>query len=447
MAVLYDNVGFTPTAGGTTDWTYSARVAGYNNPADGGVGNGKVVRYHAFSSDRSQWEIGTGAYNTGTGVLARTTVLFNSSQTGTAAGQSGAGTKINFTVAPTVVIVGLAEDLIGIDYANAFTAAQRAQARANAGAALNELGNVSFAVSASAGALTIALKDKDGNDATSATPIALTFRNATQSSGPLTVLEITAAASVVVPSTSTCGFSNAVAGRLWICGWNDGGTFRLGVFNASSTTRIYPLDETQLASSLQVVAAGNAAGQHYTAGAAVTSKAFRILGYVDWNSSGVATAGTWTTTNLNSIQTFGPGVKKPGDLVQLVYFTTSTNSTTTSANPGAATSLSTTITPTSAANLIRATASGAEANTSGFAAAGQWGRNANTNLFGGTFDVYCGTATIASSVACSGIDKPNSAASTTYTLYHWASSAGQTANWLPTGASLAGAMTLEELMG
>src|SRR5205814_10535709 len=101
MAAFLDNCGFNPTTGGTTDWTYSSRVAGYNNPADAGAVNGKVYKHHAFSADRTQWEIGEGAYNTGTGVLARTTVLFNSSQTGTATGQSGAGTKTNFTTAPT----------------------------------------------------------------------------------------------------------------------------------------------------------------------------------------------------------------------------------------------------------------------------------------------------------------------------------------------------------
>lgn len=131
MAAFLDNCAFQPTAGGTTDWTYSARIAGYNNPADAGVTNGKKYKYYAFSADRSQWEIGEGTYNTGTGVLARTTVLFNSSQTGTAAGQSGAGTKINFSTVPTVVVIAIKEDLLAIDEANAFTTAQKAQATAN----------------------------------------------------------------------------------------------------------------------------------------------------------------------------------------------------------------------------------------------------------------------------------------------------------------------------
>src|SRR4051812_45055411 len=97
MAGYLDVCRFIPTAGGTTDWTYAAAVFGYQSPALAGAVNATVYRYRAESADLSQWEIGFGAYTTGTGVLARTTVLFNSLGTGTGAGQSGAGTKINFS--------------------------------------------------------------------------------------------------------------------------------------------------------------------------------------------------------------------------------------------------------------------------------------------------------------------------------------------------------------
>ncbi len=134
MAAWLDNVKFNPTAGSTTDWTFSTAVSGYQSPSAGGVVNGRLYKYFAVSADLSQWEIGEGAYNTGTGVLARTTVLYNSSATGTATGQSGAGTKINFSTAPIVAVVGLKEDLISIEEANAFSTAQKAQARTNIGA-------------------------------------------------------------------------------------------------------------------------------------------------------------------------------------------------------------------------------------------------------------------------------------------------------------------------
>lgn len=111
MASLLDNCKFNPTAGGTTDWTFSTAVQGYQSPSAANVVNGTKYKYFAVSADLSQWEIGEGAYNTGTGVLPRTTVLYNSSGTGAVPGQSGAGTKINFTNPPFVAIVGLAEDV------------------------------------------------------------------------------------------------------------------------------------------------------------------------------------------------------------------------------------------------------------------------------------------------------------------------------------------------
>jgi hypothetical protein len=150
MAAFLDACRFTPTLGGTTDWTYSSAVTGYNSPALAGVVNSRVYKYRAESTDLSQWEIGEGAYNTGTGVLARTTVLSNSSGTGTATGQSGAGTKINFSTVPQVAIVAIKEDLLSIEEANSFTAAQKAQATDNIAA----FGRVKKTVITSSGTFT-----------------------------------------------------------------------------------------------------------------------------------------------------------------------------------------------------------------------------------------------------------------------------------------------------
>src|ERR1700739_2747076 len=111
MTALLDHGRFTSTAGGTTDWASSSSVSGYQAPASAGVVNGTKYKYFSISADSTQWEIGEGAYNTSTGVLPRTTILYNSSGTGSAPGQSGAGTKISFSAAPSVAIVGLAEDL------------------------------------------------------------------------------------------------------------------------------------------------------------------------------------------------------------------------------------------------------------------------------------------------------------------------------------------------
>lgn len=105
MAAFLDVCRFLPTAGGTTDWTYSSAVTGYQSPTAAGAINGAVYRYRAESGDLTQWEVGYGAYNSGTGVFSRTTILFNS---------AGTFVALNFSSIPQVAIVALAEDLTAL---------------------------------------------------------------------------------------------------------------------------------------------------------------------------------------------------------------------------------------------------------------------------------------------------------------------------------------------
>ncbi len=127
---------FTPTTGGTTDWTYFAAVVGYNTPALAGVATTLIYSVRSESANLTQWEESVGACTIAAGVatFARTTVLYNSSGTGTGPGQSGAGTKINFTTAPEVSVVALAEDLLAFNAAMSLTGAQQVQALQNLGA-------------------------------------------------------------------------------------------------------------------------------------------------------------------------------------------------------------------------------------------------------------------------------------------------------------------------
>lgn len=105
MTAFLDVCRFNPTAGGTTDFIVASPVTGYQTPAAAGAVNGKTYRYRAESADLTQWEVGLGTYTSGTATLARTTVLFNS---------SGTTAKINFSAAPQVAIVALAEDLLSM---------------------------------------------------------------------------------------------------------------------------------------------------------------------------------------------------------------------------------------------------------------------------------------------------------------------------------------------
>lgn len=154
MAAFLDACRFVPSAGGTADFTVAAPVQGYNSPALAGAVNGRVYKYRAESADLAQWEIGEGVYNIGTGVLTRATVLFNSSGTGTASGQSGAGTKINFSAAPQVAIVALKEDLLSIEEDNALTTTQQNRAQKNIGLPAALLGYLAGLTMSTAGAST-----------------------------------------------------------------------------------------------------------------------------------------------------------------------------------------------------------------------------------------------------------------------------------------------------
>jgi hypothetical protein len=150
--------------------------------------------------------------------------------------------------------------------------------------------NGTLTASVGSSALTIAIKTKAGADPSATDPVSVYFRNVTEATGDYTVITLTAATSLVISSGSTMGTASGTASRLWIVGFNDGGTFRLGAINTATSAEI---GDDVLSSSTAEGGAGAAdsAGVIYT-GTAVTSKAMRVLGYVE---STQATAGTWAT--------------------------------------------------------------------------------------------------------------------------------------------------------
>lgn len=179
--------------------------------------------------------------------------------------------------------------------------------------------NGTFTVSAAAGALTIALKTLAGTDPSATDPVYIIFRNATATSGDYAVLTVTAATSFVISSGSTFGeTSTSSAFTIWIVGFNDSGTFRLGAIRATVVTTtsydLYSLIDNGIASSTAEGGAGAAdsAGVFYT-GTAVTSKAYRVLGSIEFNS-GFAGLGTWV--NPDQVDLYRPGGKLPGDVLQ-----------------------------------------------------------------------------------------------------------------------------------
>lgn len=190
--------------------------------------------------------------------------------------------------------------------------------------------------SVSGNALTIAIKAKSGSDPSSSEPVKIAFRNATIGTGDYTVISLTGATSLVISSGSTLSTANSTPFRFWVVGFNDGGTFRIGVVNCKDMSgnglNMMKLRDDMLASSTAEGGAGGADTYHviYT-GSAVTSKAIRILGYIDY-TTGLATAGAYSGPP-DKVQSFGLGVSLPGQIVKSYHYATEAQNTGTTTIP------------------------------------------------------------------------------------------------------------------
>lgn len=323
--------------------------------------------------------------------------------------------------------------------------------------------NLQINATTGANALTVAVKSAAlNNDPTAVSPVLVPFKNPTGASSNTSAgpngnpvwLSITGALSIVVPSTQTLGTANGLPFRFWVVAINNSGTVELALINCivggATPTQVFPLAEHNLISTTAIAAAPSA-GVFYSA-ALRTSVPFRIIGYVEFGV-GLATAGTYTGSPTN-VQLFGPGIKKPGDVVQSVYATTTTP-TNVNSTVRVATSLAPTITPTSTVNLIRAQSYGTIQTTNATA-----NQAAFTQIYRSTTATGIGNFASAGGVASTShwdsvtanfaLDQPATVSSTTYGVY--IVDAAGTANWifLGTNDSLGtntGVLMLDEIMG
>jgi hypothetical protein len=428
MAGWVDICRYTPTLGGTTDWTFSAAVTGYQSPTAAGIQNSRVYKYRAENTSLSEWEIGEGAYNTGTGVLARTTVLFNS---------LGSTSKINFSAAPQVAIVALKEDLIAGD---------------ESGLAFG-MTNGQLVASAAAGALTVALKTTAGNDPSVLDPVYFYFRDNTLTLGDIARVAAVAATSVVLGSTKTLGATSAQGLRVWIGAFNNAGTVQLGAMNCSDSSGIFcPQQNIKYTTAVPA----SASKTWYSTSAIGTAAPWRFIGFCEWTS--LTTAGTWVAPDI--VQLYGPGLKKPGDLVQYALSQTGTLATGSTTIPNDNTIpqstegdqyMSQAITPSAAANRLRVTAHGIYSNS----AANEWlqqalFQDATANALATTVE-FQATATAAMTVPICFELIANTTSSTTFKIRAGGNSAGTTSFNGAGGVQLYGGVAdsflrIEELM-
>lgn len=173
--------------------------------------------------------------------------------------------------------------------------------------------------------LTIAVKTTAGNDPSDADPVFVFFRNVTSKTGDVTIIKLNAATSIATTVGGTFGVANAVPFRLWVVGFNDGGTFRLAVINCLTTvagagagrdvTAIFPLSQFAIASATQIGAGSTLSQTFYSAGAAVASKAYATLGYLTYEA-GLAAAGTFNV-DQSRLDLYRAGNPLPGQVLQV----------------------------------------------------------------------------------------------------------------------------------
>lgn len=279
----------------------------------------------------------------------------------------------------------------------------------------DQVSNCSLAATVSGNALTIALKDQTGADPSANSSCLVSFRSATAATGTYTTVSVASALSFSTGTTgSTFGSSNSVPFRLWITAWNNAGTLVLGVSKQSTSTAVFPINEGAVQSSTACSACTTASssGVFYTT-AAQTSKAIRILGYMDWES-GLATAGVWAS-GPTTIQMFGAGVLKPGQVVQTVAPAFGTLTVVTFTGVLTATNVTANITPLSAINLVKYQATvGVQNGSSSDGCNMQMYRG--TTAIGAVLKQLNGTGTNIGTPNFVGYDNPASTSAQTYVI-------------------------------
>lgn len=300
--------------------------------------------------------------------------------------------------------------------------------------------NLALVASVNTNALTIAVKTAAGADPAADTPVLVPFRNNTIANGDPKIVAITGALSLTINSGNTMGCASAQYCRLWIvaicasgldCA-NSPGTNTVGLcaFNARNGVSIAPINEAQLQTSASGTNGGNSAQTYYCNISSVTARAVRILGYVDILET---VAGTWAS-GPTFTQLFGPGIKRPGDTVQIQSFELGTILSQTGVIPlddsipqinEGAEYLSVSIVPSAAANMIQVTARAAVASAASANMSGALFRDSGVNALAAVNNFTAaqnqmGTILIVKSVLA------NSTASTTFSLRLGPNGAGNT---------------------
>lgn len=166
--------------------------------------------------------------------------------------------------------------------------------------------NAGLAASVDAGALTIALKQADGetdpSDALVHSLVEAFFRSSVLGSGARDRVVFSEGVSVTIPSGSTLGFGNGDDAKIYVYLFSSGSTVGLAVSSA--------LQNPELLATVALVSGGANADGLYSASYAGQA-AIVCLGYVQ--VSAIETAGVWTQPDLVFVGDVRPGISgEPG---------------------------------------------------------------------------------------------------------------------------------------
>lgn len=331
------------------------------------------------------------------------------------------------------------------------TAALELAASSGIAVGMNAPTNLNLEATEGSNNFSIAIKGTNGADPSPTNPVTIPFRDPTIADGDIVVRTITAPIFFTINSGNTMGVvNNNQPFNLWIFAIDNAGTIGLGAILCSTTSQVFPINEDSPQTTQAGTTGGSTAGLYYANISGVSAKSIRILGRVEFGN-GLASVGVWATA-FTKIQLFGPGQRKPGDVVQRISCSTTTATTSNGATKVNLSGFSPTpsILLTSAANLIEAELVGNCTNASGSNGTVNLFRGTNATPIGTTHGSGTGTAATAilSPVVCRALDLPGSVGPITYGAYVLAGTT--TMVWLNAagiGVGGTGILTLREIMG
>ena len=165
--------------------------------------------------------------------------------------------------------------------------------------------NMSIAASVASNDLTVSVKGFDGNAPSVSNVVSLAFRSATLTSGVYTVVNLSAAASVVLPASGTLGFANSEDGYLYVYALNNAGAVEVAL------ARQAIFDEGILHTTVAIGTGSDSADVLYSTSVR-SSVAVKLIGRVR------ITHGTaqWSASPTE-VTTYYAGMKKTGDVIQI----------------------------------------------------------------------------------------------------------------------------------